>query len=206
MKKKRSLLSLLAVCFCFVSCSTTNSLQSTGTSIKILETIPNISTPDWVNSTTDYWEEKDSYVYRSKSEGMTQLAVAQRVANANALINIAKQVKNSVKMKFNQTMEASAYDATTCGYLKDTFFSVIDNLTLTLNGANTTSFYVQRISETNSSGERLYYRAYVLVYLSKDAYKQSVQKAFTDTITQVSALVAETEKRFFGAVEGSDNK
>lgn len=209
MKKKMLVLSLLAVCFFFASCASTGSVKPATTSIKILETIPNISTPEWVDSTNEFWQEKDSYVYRSTSEGMTNLTAAKRAAQANAQTNIAEQVKNVVRVEFAQAMEAGAYDATTGGYLKDTFFSVVNNLTL--SGVKITSSYVQRISETNSSGERLYYRAYALASLSQEDYKKLVQRAFTDTSAQVSAnksakeLVAETEKRFWAA-EDSTNK
>lgn len=173
--------------------------------IKILETIPNIPAPDWVNSSKDYWEENGNYLYRGMSEGMTNVEAAKRAASASARVNIAEQVKNTVRNEFSRAMETGSYDETTGGYLKDVFFSVVDNLNM--SGAVISDSYSQRILETNKDSEKTYYRSYVLAQISIDDYKQMVKTAFTDTSVQVSAnksakeLAAETEARFWQAQE-----
>ena len=174
--------------------------------IKILETIPNIPAPDWVNSSKDFWEEKGSYHYRGMSEGMTNIEAAKRAASASARVNIAEQVKNTVRNEFSRAMEAGSYDETTGGYLKDVFFSAVDNLNM--SGAVISDSYSQRILETSKSDEKTYYRSYVLAQITVDDYKKMVTMAFTDTSVQVSAnksakeLAAETEARFWQAQEG----
>jgi hypothetical protein len=199
----------LISCVLLAGCGGGSNIQTKTASVKVLESIPNISTPKWVDSAEDFKEENGSYTYRGMSEGMTNLVAARRSAQANAQTNIAEQVKNTARVEFSQAMEAGSYDENTGGYLKDTFFSAVNNLTL--SGVKITSSYAQRLAETTASGERIYYRAYVQASLSKDDYKQLVQRAFSDTKAQVTAnksakeLVAETEKRFWAAEEAKNN-
>ena len=187
---------------CLNGCGGSSTVKSSS-SIKILETIPDIATPKWVNSDTEFWEEKGVYFYRGTSEGMTNLAAAKRSSAATAQTNIAEQVKNTVRVEFSQAMEAGAYEETSGEYLKNSFFSSVDNLTV--SGVRITSSFVQSVAETTSSGERIYYRAYTLASLDKEDYKKLVQRAFSDTSAQVSAnksakeIAAETEKRFWEA-------
>ena len=127
--------------------------------------------------------------------------IAKRAASANARISLAEQVKTIVREEFSRALEASAYEAATGGYLKDVFFSAVENLTL--SGVAIRQSYVQRLLERNELSERVYYRAYVLASIEQKDFTRLVQAAFNDTKQQVAAnksakdLAAVTEKRFW---------
>lgn len=192
---------LLAGLGLMTACSSKNMVKTPQLSVKVLETIPATSAPDWVNSTQEFWEKGGTYFYRGTAEGYTNLETAKRAASAGARVSIAEQVKNVVRNEFSRAMEAGAYDDTTGGYLKDVFFSAVDNLTL--SGVQIRESYLQHLLETGDMSERMYYRAYVLASISKADYNKLVRAAFTDTKAQVSAnksakqLAAETEERFW---------
>lgn len=183
------------------ACSSKNMVKTPQLSVKILETIPATSAPVWVNSTQEFWEKGGYYFYRGTAEGYTNLEAAKRAAAAGARVSIAEQVKNVVRNEFSRAMEAGAYDDTTGGYLKDVFFSAVDNLTL--SGVQIRESYLQHLLEKGDMSERIYYRAYVLASISKADYNKLVRAAFTDTKAQISAnksakqLAAETEERFW---------
>lgn len=169
--------------------------------VQVIETIPQVPAPDWVAKTQEFWQEKTRYYYRGTAEGFTNLEAAKRAASANARISLAEQVKTIVREEFSRALEASAYEAATGGYLKDVFFSAVENLTL--SGVAIRQSYVQRLLERNELSERVYYRAYVLASIEQKDFTRLVQAAFNDTKQQVAAnksakdLAAVTEKRFW---------
>ncbi|MDR2708487.1 MAG: hypothetical protein LBC07_00725 [Elusimicrobiota bacterium] len=171
----------------------------------ILETIPNTESPAWVNNTDDFWEEGGNYFYRGMAEGMTNLGAARRSAQAAAVTQIAEQVKSTVRVEFSRALEAAAYEEESGTYLKDVFFSVVDNLNLT--GVAVKGSYSQRISETNrdTGTTKVYYRSYVLAQLSQQDFKRLVANAFDKTNTQMKSnqgakeLSQQVESRFFAA-------
>lgn len=172
--------------------------------IQILETIPS-SAPKWMDSTQEFWETKGVYYYRGTSEGYANIATAKRVAEAAAAGNMVRQVKNIVRNEFSSALEAGAYEDHTGGYVKDVFFSAVDNLEV--SGAKMQDSFLQHIKEVNGLNSKMYYRAYVLVTISKEDYNKMVERAFTDTKKQVAAnksakeLAAQTEERFWKAQE-----
>jgi len=169
--------------------------------ISVVETIPATEAPKWVNGPQDFWEEKQTYFYRGVSEGFTNLETARRAAQAVVQTGIAEQVKNTVRVEFSRALESGMYDETTGGYVKDVFFSAVENLTL--SGVRINESYIQRLQEIGENRDKLYYRAYVLGSIGKKDYQQLISRAFADTKAQVSAnqsakqLVAETEARFW---------
>ena len=169
--------------------------------VAVVETIPATDAPKWVNRPQEFWEEKQQYFYRGISEGFTNLETARRAAQAGVQAGIAEQVKNTVRNEFARALEAGMYDETTGGYVKDVFFSAVENITLI--GVRLNEAYLQRLHETGAGRDKLYYRAYVLGSISKQDYQQLVSRAFADTKAQVAAnksakqLVAETEARFW---------
>lgn len=208
MKNKWAVPLILSVC-CLMGCHSKNILSTPQLSVKVVESIPNTSAPDWVNSTTEFWEAKGYYYYRGTAEGMTNLEAAKRAGNASARTNMAEQVKSTIRSEFARALEAGNYDDSTGGYLKDVFFSAVDNLTV--NGIVMQETYLQRLSESDGLQERMYYRAYVLARISVQDYNGVVKRAFTDTKAQVQAnksakeLVKETEARFWGN-QGEDKQ
>ena len=169
--------------------------------VQVVETIPAVDAPKWVNRSNEFWEEKQRYFYRGVSEGFTNLETAKRAAQASVQAGIAEQVKNTVRNEFSRALEAGMYDETTGGYLKDIFFAAVENMTL--SGVRMQESYLQRLHETGAGRDKLYYRAYVLGSISKQDYVKLVRMAFTDTKAQVAAnksakqLVSETEARFW---------
>lgn len=197
---KNIVLFMLGLCF-FAACASTGSKSN----IKVLETVPNISEPSWVKTSDEYWERRGIYYYRGISEGLTNLEAAKRAATASAKTNLAEQVKSTIRVEFSKALEAGNYDDTTGGYLKDIFFSAVDNLTL--SGVAQKESYVQHILESNGINEKLYYRAYALATVSVEDYNKLVKSAFSKTNAQVAAnksakeLAKETEERFWNAQE-----
>ncbi|MDR3049528.1 MAG: hypothetical protein LBV16_06830 [Elusimicrobiota bacterium] len=170
--------------------------------VTILETMPsNTSTPKWANKTEDFWEEKGAYFYRGISEGMTNVQASRRAAQAAAFTALAEQVKVTVRNEFSNALESTSYNPNSGGYLKDVFFSVVDNLTI--SGAVVAESYSQRISEASETENKLYWRSFVLSRISAEDYKKLVQAAFDKTEKQVDAnksakeLAKEVENRFF---------
>lgn len=188
-----------------VGCSSKNIISTPQLNVKVLESIPQTAMPDWVSSTTEFWEAKGYYYYRGTAEGYSNLEAAKRAANASARTNMAEQVKNTVRSEFARALESGNYDENTGGYLKDVFFSAVDNLTV--NGIVMQESYLQHLLESDGLQERLYYRAYVLARISVKDYNGVVRRAFSDTKAQVEAnksakeLVKETETRFWAQQE-----
>ena len=191
----------LACCSFLTACSSTDKIKSNHFEVKVIETIPQKGTPDWVNQTKEFWQANGLYYYRGTAEGFTNLEAAKRAASANARISLAEQVKSIVRAEFSRALEAGAYDETTGGYLKDVFFSAVDNLTL--SSVAVRESYLQRLLESGDVSDRIYYRAYVLVSITEEDYRRLVQAAFSDTQQQVAAnksakeLAAVTEERFW---------
>jgi hypothetical protein len=171
----------------------------------ILETIPATNAPEWVNNTAEFWEENGNYYYRGFSEGMTNVEATRRAAQASANTQIAEQVKSVVRVEFSRALEGAAYDANVGAYLKDIFFSVVDNLNV--SGATLRESYTQRLSERNTEtgNSRIYCRSYALVQISAADYKRLVAGAFSKTQDQVKAnesakeLSQKVEERFFNS-------
>jgi hypothetical protein len=210
MKKLFCLIAVLALTVVVSSCGGSKTIVADKASpivLVVLETIPNTSTPDWVNNAADFWEENGNYFYRGISEGMTSIAAARRSAQAAAFTQIAEQVKAVIRVEFSRAMEATAYNDASGEYLKDVFFSVVDNLTI--SGAIVKESFAQRISETNKETKtsKIYYRAYSLAQISSQDYKKLVAGAFDKTGAQVQAnqsakeLSEAVEKRFFEGQE-----
>ena len=169
--------------------------------VHVVETIPATEAPEWVNRSQEFWEEDQQYFYRGISEGFTNLEAAKRAAQAAVHVGIAEQVKNTVRSEFSRALEAGMYDEDTGGYIKDIFFSVVENLTL--SGVRINESYLQRLHEAGDGRDKLYYRAYVLGSIRKQDFRQLVRMSFADTTAQVGAnksakeLLAETEARFW---------
>ena len=169
--------------------------------VKVVESIPAAEMPKWAKSSQDFWEDKDNYLYRSIAEGFANLETAKRAAQAGIQTSIAEQIKNTVRTEFARALEAGMYEENTGGYVKEIFFSAVENLTV--SGVVLRESYLQRLHEYGLGRDKLYYRAYVLGSISKQNYRQLVNRAFTDAKAQVSAnkdakqLVAETETRFW---------
>lgn len=191
---------VMGVCL-LAACSSKNVISTPQLSVKVLETIPQTSAPEWVNSTTEFWEAKGYYYYRGTAEGYTNLEAAKRAGAASARTNMAEQVKSTIRSEFARALESGNYDDTTGGYLKDVFFSAVDNLSV--SGIVIQESYLQHLLETTGLQERMYYRAYVLARISVKDYNSVVHRAFSDTKAQTQAnksakeLVKETEARFW---------
>ena len=199
--KKVCLYSVLLLSVATFAACKGGQIRSDKVNIAVVETIPTADTPKWVNRSQDFWEEKQTYFYRGISEGFANLETARRAAQASLQAGIAEQIKNTVRNEFARALEAGMYDETTGGYIKDLFFSAVENITL--SGVRLNESYLQRLHETGAGRDKLYYRAYVLGSITKQDYKQLVIRAFSDTKAQVVAnksakeLLAQTEERFW---------
>lgn len=191
----------LACCGFLTACSSADKIKSNHFEVKVIESIPQTGMPDWVNQTKEFWQTKGQFYYRGTAEGFTNLEAAKRAAAANARIQLAEQIKSVVRSEFSRALEAEAYDEATGGYLKDVFFSAVENLTL--SAVSVRESYLQRLLESGALSERIYYRAYVLVSIDEKDYRRLVLAAFSDTKQQVAAnksakaLAAVTEERFW---------
>ena len=177
--------------------------KALGPNVKVIETIPaNVSSPKWVESTKEFWEEKGAYFYRGLTEGMTNIQASKRSAQATAVTQMAEQIKATIRNEFSYALEAGAYDPTSGGYVKDVFMSVVDNLAV--SGAVAIESYSQKVAEiTDGNDGKVYWRSYVLLKIKEEDYKKLVKAAFDKTGAQLGAnksakeLTKETEKRFF---------
>lgn len=198
---KSSIAVCLLACGMLAACASTPKDTASPFTVQVLESIPNIKAPEWVNQTQEFWEAKGQYYYRGTAEGMTNLEAAKRAASASARVNLAEQVKTVVRNEFARALEAGAYEEATGGYLKDVFFAAVENITL--SGVAIRESYVQRLRESGELTDRIYYRAYVLASITEQDYRRLVQIAFSDTRQQVAAnksakeLAAATEDRFW---------
>lgn len=172
-----------------------------GTTQTVLEKIPNISQPEWVTSTKEFQERDGNYYYRGLTEGYTDLEASIRGAVANARTKLGEQIKDTMRSEFKRAMEAQKYDPTVGGYLSDSFVSVVNNIDI--SGSIHSESYSEKISEVSQTGEKLFYRSYVLLQFPKASYEQAVKRAFNDLAAQIEAnksakeLSVEVEKRFY---------
>ncbi|MDR3244160.1 MAG: hypothetical protein LBT79_05370 [Elusimicrobiota bacterium] len=201
MKKLIAVAVLFVFAFVLSSCGGGAALKN-APKIAILETMPaGVSTPKWAQNTQDFWEEKGNYFYKGMSEGMANVQASRRAAQAAAFTALAEQVKVTVRNEFSNALESGSYNSTAGGYLKDVFFSVVDNLTI--SGAVVAESYSQRVSESSETENKLYWRSFVLSKISAEDYKKLVQSAFDKTSKQASAnesakeLAKKVEDRFF---------
>ena len=203
MKKWIFMLAVLVLGWTLFSCAKSGDIKKAELKATIVERIPDISEPDWVKKTNDFWEEKGFYVYRGLSEGIGNLQASRRAAEASAKAALAEQVKVVVRSEFSSALEASGGDANAGQYLKDIFFSAVENLTL--SGVIVKESYSQKLFEGDGyGGGKTYYRSYVLAQVSIDDYRKMVAAAFNKTNSQVGAanksakeLSKETEERFW---------
>ena len=177
-------------------------------SIKIIETIPNVSVPSWVNNTKEFWQDKDNFYYRGTTEGTTRIEESKRIATASARIKIAEQIKNEIKSDFIVTIQANS--DTTDLYIKDIFISKVDGIVIT--GSTIVESYLQKIQEsTKNEREKIYYRCYILMQISKKDYEKTAKMAFEDTTNQLAddnkiALTQKIEKNFWELYNTKNNK
>ena len=177
-------------------------------SIKIIETIPSVSTPSWVNNTKEFWQDKDNFYYRGTTDGTTRIEESKRIATASARLKIAEQIRNEIKSDFIVAIQANA--DTTDLYIKDIFISKVDGIVIT--GSTIVESYLQKIQEsTKNEKEKIYYRCYILMQISKNDYEKTAKMAFEDTINQLAddnkiALTQKIEKNFWGLYNTKNNK
>jgi len=178
-------------------------------SIKIIETIPNnVSVPTWVNNTKEFWQDKDNFYYRGTTEGTTRIEESKRIATASARIKIAEQIKNEIKNDFIVVIQANSND--TDLYIKDIFVSKVDGIVIT--GSTIVESYLQKIQEsTKNEKEKIYYRCYILMQISKKDYEKTAKMAFEDTTNQLAddnkiALTQKIEKNFWELYNTKNNK
>lgn len=177
-------------------------------SIKIIETIPSVSTPSWVNNTKEFWQDKDNFYYRGTTDGTTRIEESKRIATASARLKIAEQIKNVIKSDFIVAIQANA--DTTDLYIKDIFISKVDGIVIT--GSTIVESYLQKIQEsTKNEKEKIYYRCYILMQISKKDYEKTAKMAFEDTTNQLAddnkiALTQKIEKNFWELYNTKNNK
>jgi len=177
-------------------------------SIKIIETIPSVSTPSWVNNTKEFWQDKDNFYYRGTTDGTTRIEESKRIATASARLKIAEQIRNEIKSDFIVAIQANA--DTTDLYIKDIFISKVDGIVIT--GAIIVESYLQKIQEsTKNEKEKIYYRCYILMQISKNDYEKTAKMAFEDTTNQLAddnkiALTQKIEKNFWELYNTKNNK
>jgi hypothetical protein len=186
----KNLLLIVATCLLIQACATSG--------IKVIDTIPAISRPDWVKSTKEFWQKKNDFYFRGWAQGYADPEIQKLDALASAKSALARQVKSIIREEFKRALEGQKYDPTTGGYLSETFVSVVDNLEVT--GAVLADSYNERIKEKSGAD---YWRSYVLVKLPREEYEKCVKQAFANLRAQVRAnmrardLAEQAEKRFF---------
>ena len=211
MKKWIYLSAVLVLGWTLFSCAKSGDIKKAELKATIVERIPDISEPDWTKKTSEFWEEKGFYIYRGMSEGMSNLQASRRAAEASAKAALAEQVKSVVRSEFSSALEAAGGDANSGQYLKDIFFSAVENLTL--SGVIVKESYSQKLFEGDGyGGGKTYYRSYVLAQVSIDDYRKMVAAAFSKTNAQVGAanksakeLSKETEERFWQQQRDAQN-
>lgn len=197
------LIAVVAASLFVQSCATTRTIMERGKMrVVVVETIPQVSEPKWVKSTTEFWEKKGSYFYRGMSQGYTDPEVSKQDAEAVARTSLARQIRVVLRDEFRRALEAQKQDPTTGGYLSDSFVSVVENLEVT--GGVLVNSYCQRIQEeSHKTVLKDYWRTYALVKLPRGEYEKCAKRAFENLKAQVKAnesakdLLEETEERFW---------
>lgn len=174
--------------------------------VKIIESIPDMPLPSWVNNTKEFWQDKDNFYYRGTTDGTARIEESKRIAAASARIKIAEQIKNEIKNDF--TMVNQANSGGTDLYIKDIFISKVDGIIIT--GSAIVESYLQKIQEsTKNEKEKTYYRCYILMQISKKDYEKTAKMAFEDTANQLSdgnkATITQTEKDFWKLYNRKNN-
>lgn len=187
--------------------------------IKIIETNPNISPPYWVNNTKKWWEDNVNFYYKSMIElkeiteenGSTSMATAnesERMAEVYVRNEMAEEIKITITSAFMSVIQANFNYADT--QIKNVFISQVDGMVIT--GSKIAESYLQKIIETTGNGkEKIYYRCYLLMQISKKDYEKTVKMAFEDTTNQLSdnskiSLTQKIEKEFWKLYNTKNNK
>lgn len=187
--------------------------------IKIIETIPKMSTPYWVNDTRKWWEDNDNFYYKGMIEtkeiteknGSTRMATAnesERIATAFVREAMAEEIKNTITSAFMSVIQANFNYADT--QIKDVFISKVDGMVIT--GSTIVESYLQKIQEsTENEKEKIYYRCYLLMQISKKDYEKTVKMTFEDTTSQLSdnskiSLTQKIQKEFWKLYNTKNNK
>ncbi len=185
--KNTKWLVLAVVCFGFAvifsGCGGIGAIQRSDQ--KVMERIPNVAQPDWVNSTKDYFEKDGNLYYRGMSEHDTDLELSVRSAQGRAKIGLNETIKTRMLTEFTKALEGAKLEKAG-GYLKDAFVS--STTKVDISGSVQAESYSEKISELGQSGvESVYYRSYVLLQVPKLAYDQAVKMTFSDMKEQLKA-------------------
>ncbi len=192
--KKRYLLIMLSGLF-MAACASTG---GGGYQKQVIERIPNVKTPDWVESTAETTETKGYYYYRGSSEGYDDLEAAKRAAAADARTRIAEYVKSEVTVDFGNALEAQKKSGSGA-HLQDVFKSVVDKITL--SGVTIKESYAEHILEKNHGQEEVYYRAYIKAAVSKEDVERLRANAFGETKRRVQAEKNKSAKELLEKIE-----
>jgi hypothetical protein len=177
-------LGFFGLAFGLIGCAGTKQLTK-GTTVTVIERIPNIEQPKWVNRAEEFWQDKGDFYYKGVSEGYTDLESSNRSAVATSRTKIGEMVKTTMRGEFEKAMVAGKYDPNVGGSLKDSFASVTDNIVI--SGTVPNESYSEKISQISDNTEKLYYRTYMLMKLSEAEYQKAVARVFDDMKGQLKA-------------------
>lgn len=144
------------------------------TGIKVIETIPPISMPDWV-SHAERWEENGRIYFKVSGDGYDTLSDAQEASASIAKRRIIEELYSNItaietvnKQAITLNEQHSRENIEFANYAS-MIRSVIDNVTI--SGIIVNKMYIQHIAEKKTHGTEVYYRAYVLASISSRDYK-----------------------------------
>ena len=172
----------------------------------VLEKIPNIPQPDWTTSSKDYWTQNGNVYTSGSAKKYSNLKTALDEAENFAMAKLVKHTKETMLAEFRETMALQKYDAKTGEYVTDTFSIVVS--TMKISGAWIKESYSEKIKETSKGNERIIYRSWVLVELTRPVYESNIQQALSNlkTVVKTNKNVKKLVDSINNAIKGKSQK
>lgn len=152
------------LCLCLISC--TPSIY-----IREIESDEQ-NKPKWVSSTTDFWEDKTGFYYKSVIETKYDIEVARKLSVTNSRLQLAEQIKDNIKTNFKYTITENGI--ANAQIVKNTFYSKVDGLVF---NSKVIDSYNQIVLIKEGKKESLINRYFSLLHISKNEYDKAVNSA-----------------------------
>lgn len=146
-------------------------------SIQILEQA-SASKPQWVENTQDFWESNGFLYYKAIAESPKDIDTARLLAVNRGRLALAEQMRTQIKSQFILTLQHTPYSVSQ--ETQDVLEEQVAGLVIT--GTHIADSYMQTIHIHNRPNTPAVYRYYVLLQVSQQNYRQSINDIFVGTI------------------------
>lgn len=139
-----------------------------------VESLPSGSRPDWVASSRDFWISGKRIFCVGVARNSPALDSSLREAEDNARIKLLANLKGMMFAEFRNALSQCRHDADTGEYVSKTFSASLESVQLP--DFVQKQAYSEKVSEVLPEAEKVFYRSFILMEMSGDAYARGMQQ------------------------------